>query len=139
MRTIGRLFVVPLAVLLALLVAGFVLVTVGQERIVQGLGRDGPDEGTIGAAFDLFRIGRVLFSKYTLAPVLLLVIVGEVARIRGVIFYVLGGGAALAAVPLLASLGADGGLAAAPVAWQVFATAGFAGGVVYWLVAGRGA
>ena len=135
----GRLFLVPLAFLLALATAGFVLVTLGQERIVQGLGRDGPDESTIGAAFDLFRIARVLFSKYTLAPVLLLVIAGEVARIRSVIYYVLGAGAALAAVPLLASYGADGGLAATAVAWQVFATAGFAGGMVYWLVAGRGA
>jgi hypothetical protein len=72
-------------------------------------------------------------------PALVVVILGEVARIRSLIYYVVGGGAALAAMPLLArlgeaSLGVPGG-----VLWQVFATAGFAAGFVYWLIAGRNA
>ena len=71
-------------------------------------------------------------------PALLLVIIGEVARIRGALYYVIGGGAALAVVPLLARLGQPARvLELSPVVWQVLATAGFAGGFVYWLLAGR--
>jgi hypothetical protein len=73
-------------------------------------------------------------------PALLLVIVGEVARIRGAMYYVIGGGVALALVPLLARLGEPSTvLGLAPAVWQVLATAGFAGGFVYWLLAGRNA
>ena len=42
---------------------------------------------------------------HTLLPALLLVIVGEVARIRSAIYYVVGGGVALAVVPLLTRMG----------------------------------
>ena len=67
-------------------------------------------------------------SVQTLLPALLLVIVGEVARIRGSLYYVVGGGAALAMVPLMARLGQPlTVLDLSPVVWQVLATAGFAG------------
>jgi hypothetical protein len=49
-----------------------------------------------------------------------------------------GGGAASAAIPLLARLDVAGTLPQATV-WQLFATAGFAAGLVYWLLAGRNA
>ena len=64
-----------------------------------------------------------------------------VARIRSLIYYVVGGGLALAAVPLLARYGQGGTAMPDPdqLVWQVFATAGFAGGFVYWLLAGRNA
>ena len=62
-------------------------------------------------------------------------------------YYVLAGGAALLAVPLLA--GAPGEFAVAPADLMValpagqymtiFAAAGFVGGFVYWLLAGRNA
>jgi len=53
---------------------------------------------------------------------------------------VAGGGAALAAVPLLARVQQSGAFAMPEhTVWQVFATAGFAGGLVYWLIAGRNA
>jgi hypothetical protein len=68
------------------------------------------------------------------------VFVGEIARIRSALYYVAGGGAALAAIPLLARIGQSGSFALADqIVWQVFATAGFAGGFVYWLIAGRNA
>jgi hypothetical protein len=70
----------------------------------------------------------------------LLVIVGEVARIRSSAYYILGGGVALCALPLMAMAGSlSSDLSALGTLWTVFATAGFAGGFVYWLLAGRNA
>jgi hypothetical protein len=75
---------------------------------------------------------------YTLVPALLVVIVGEAARIRSAVYYVVGGGAALAVVPLLLRIGQPGSaMELSSTVWQVLATAGFAGGFVYWLLAGR--
>ena len=140
MRTLGRIVWVPIAFVIAALATGIVLASLGQERIVQGLGGRRPDEVPLGAVWDILKMGRALFSVQTLLPALLLVIVGEVARIRQSMYYVLGGGAALVAVPLVARL-AEGSsvLGASAVLWQVFATAGFAGGFLYWLLAGRNA
>ncbi len=140
MRTLGRILWVPLAAVLAALVAAFVLVSLGQERIVQGLSGRRPDDVPLGAVWDLLKMGRALFSVQTFLPALLLIIVGEVARIRQSMYYVLGGGVALVAVPLMARM-TDGSsvLGASATLWQVFATAGFAGGFVYWLLAGRNA
>ena len=137
-RAIGRIIMVPLGFILAAVTTLFVIVSLGQERIVQAMTGRGPDDATIGAAFDLGRLALVLFSVQTLLPALLLVIVGEIARIRGAMYYVIGGGAALALVPLLARLAEPSTvLGLAPAVWQVLATAGFAGGFVYWLLAGR--
>jgi hypothetical protein len=137
-RALGRVIMVPLGFILAALTALFVIVSLGQERIVQAMTGRGPDEATIGAAFDLLGLALALVSVQTLLPALLLVIVGEVARIRGAMYYVIGGGVALALVPLLARLGEPSAvLGLSPVVWQVLATAGFAGGFVYWLLAGR--
>ncbi len=140
-RVIGRLILVPIAVLLAMLAAGAVLVTLGQERVVQAIARAGNQvdiDGVFGAGEVMIRLAFVVFSVQTLLPVLLLVVAGEVGRIRSPIYYVLGGGAALAVIPLLARLGNAGvGMDSITALWQLFATAGFAGGFIYWLVAGR--
>jgi len=64
----------------------------------------GPDQASIDAAFTLFAFVLQLLSLYTLAPAILLVVIGEVARLRSALYYVIGGGATLAAVPLLARL-----------------------------------
>jgi hypothetical protein len=140
MRALGRVLWLPIAFLLSAAVTVFVILSLGQERIVQAVAGRGPDEVTIGAGFDLLRLGVALASAQALVPALLLVIVGEVARIRGAIYYVVGGGVALAVVPLLARIGQPlSVLDLSPVVWQVLATAGFAGGFVYWLIAGRNA
>jgi hypothetical protein len=137
MRTIGRLILVPLAFLIAAGVAGFVLFTLGLEKITHAL--HGTDVGaeTFAYAFDM---GTLILSGLTIIPALAVVIVGEVARIRSWLYYMIGGGLALAALPLLGQLN-DASLAALPDAavWQVLATAGFVGGLVYWLIAGRNA
>ena len=107
-------------------------------ELVQAVSGRGPDEVTLGAGFDLLRLAATFASVQTLLPALLLVIVGEVARIRSALYYVIGGGATLAVVPLMARLGEPlTVLDLSPVVWQVLATAGFAGGFVYWLLAGR--
>jgi hypothetical protein len=139
-RTLGRILWLPFAFLLAAAVAVFVIVTLGQEKIVQAFSGRGPDDVTINAGFDLARLAWALLSAQTLLPALLLVIVGEVARIRGAMYYVIGGGAALAVVPLMSRFSQPlSVLELSPVVWQVLATAGFAGGFAYWLLAGRNA
>jgi hypothetical protein len=140
MRAVGRILWLPFAFLLAAGITVFVIVSLGQERIIQAATGRGPDEATIGAGFDLARLAWSLLSVQTLLPALLLVIVGEVARIRSAMFYVIGGGAALAVVPLLSRLNQPlTVLDLSPAVWQVLATAGFAGGFAYWVLAGRNA
>jgi hypothetical protein len=140
LRALGRVIMLPIAFLLAAGAALLVIISLGQERIVQALTGTRADDPPIGAAFDLVGLAVQLVSVQTLLPALLLVIIGEVARIRGAIYYVVGGGAALAMVPLLTRINQPSGiLELSPVVWQVLATAGFAGGFVYWVLAGRNA
>lgn len=139
LQTLGRMVVVPIAFLLALAAAGFVVVTLGLEKITLALyGKHGADlaEGAAALAWN----GALVATSATVVPALLVVIVGEVWRIRSWIYYMVGGGASLAALPLLIQLDrASTDALAASGLWHVFATAGFAGGIVYWLVAGRNA
>jgi hypothetical protein len=140
LRALWRVIVLPVAFALAAVVTLYVIVSLGQERIVQAATGRGPDEATIGAGLDLLALAMRFASIYTLVPAVLLVIVGEVARIRSALYYVIGGGVALAIVPLLTRMGQPMTvLELSPVVWQVLATAGFAGGFVYWLLAGRNA
>jgi hypothetical protein len=141
MRVVGRILWIPFAMLASALTTVAVIVVLGQERIVQAMAGREPDQIVVSAAFDIFGLLLALMSVQTLLPPLLLVIVGEVARLRSALYYMVGGGIAIAIIPLLARL-ADPmqfmvGLS--PVVWQVLATAGFAGGLVYWLLAGRNA
>jgi hypothetical protein len=138
MRAVARVLWLPFAFLLAALVTVYVVIALGQERIVQAISGRGPDEIPINASFDLLRLAMSFISVQAVLPALLLVIIGEVARIRSALYYVAGGGAALAMVPLMERLGQPMTvLDLSPVVWQVLATAGFAGGFVYWLLAGR--
>lgn len=140
-RTTGRvLIVIPFAIILATLAAIFVLVTLGLERITAFLHINPVADQDPEHVFAIMDQGLLLFASLTIIPALLVVIVGEIARIRSIVYYVVGGGLALAAIPLLARYGQGGVVAASEaLVWQVFATAGFAGGFVYWLVAGRNA
>jgi hypothetical protein len=140
MRAVARVLWLPFAFLLAALVTIYVIISLGQERIVQAISGRGPDEIPINAGFDLMQLALSFISAQAVLPALLLVIIGEVARIRSALYYVAGGGAALALVPLMERLGQPMTvLDLSPVVWQVLATAGFAGGFVYWLIAGRNA
>jgi hypothetical protein len=135
--TIGRLIMVPLALLLAMLAAAAVLLSLGLERVTVAMtGRDG--EEAIGTVFGVLKYGWILTSGVTLLPACLIILAGEVARIRSVLYYIIGGGVSVVAIPLMARLGPSAASSGAAIfSWQVFATAGFVGGLVYWLIAGR--
>jgi len=141
-RAILRLILVPLAFSFALFAALFVLFTLGQERIVHemsggNLGEDWIDIATtMMTNADLF---ISLASAITIVPALLLIIIGEVSRIRSSLYYVVGGGLVLAAIPVLAKLATSTETFILPSATilQIFAAAGFAAGLVYWAIAGR--
>jgi hypothetical protein len=137
-RAIGRIILVPLGFIFAALAVMFILVTLGMERVTHAMhGREADPDMWFGM-FDLAQQTIAIFSTFTIVPAILLVIVGEIARIRSSLYYILGGGAVLAAWPLISRMST---IAQDPaqlgVVWQVFATAGFAAGFIYWLVAGR--
>lgn len=132
-KTVGRLILVPLAFVLGAGVTLFVLFTLGLERFTQSVHADEAGIENIDQVFAMLDQATLLFATFTVIPAILFAIIGEVARIRSLLYYVIGGGVSMAVTPLLAQ-GVDGGPA---VLWQVFAAAGFAGGFVYWLIAGR--
>ncbi len=143
LASLGRLIWVPIAFIIAAAGTVFFLVMIAQERVVEAMAGRGPDSASLGAVIDLMRQGQVLLSAMTVVPALLVVIVGEVARIRSMLYYVVGGGLAFVAVPVMARYGqAAAGASLSSMlpptlVWQVFATAGFLGGWVYWMLAGR--
>jgi hypothetical protein len=138
LKTIGRLIWIPIAFLIAAVASMLVLVTLGLETLTHAMHNlDGAD--TVSAAFDVAWQGTIIASGATLIPALLVVVVGEVVRIRSWLYYMIGGGVALAIIPLLARVDPGTMTYALPALWHVFATAGFAGGIVYWLLAGRNA
>lgn len=136
-RTIGRLVVVPLSFLIGAVVAGCVLLSLGLERITQAVyGESGTDN--LDVFLNMVDHGLVFATGATVIPALIVILIGEIARIRSILYYVIGGGLSLVAIPLLAGYADASGFSAPDaVVWQVFATAGFAGGFIYWLLAGR--
>ena len=138
MRALGRIILLPIAFVLAAMATLFVVFYVGQGPVVQAISTRRPDELPVEAILDMVGMALRFATVHTLVPALLLVIVGEVARIRSAVYYIVGGGVALAVVPLLTRMGQPTtAVELSPVVWQVLATAGFAGGFVYWLLAGR--
>lgn len=136
MRMLGRLIIVPIGLALAALAAMAILVSLGQERVTVAMRGAGPEEAVFGFFEVLLKVGLVLLNVQTLVLPFLVVVVGEVARIRTPAYYVASFGVLAALVPLLGKIDPTAG--AAPI-WAIFATAGFVGGFVYWLIAGRSA
>jgi hypothetical protein len=138
LSTLGRVIWVAIAFLICAAVSIVVLVTLGQEHVIRALHATGTEEDALAQLLVLVREAFILTTSLTVLPALLLVIVGEVARIRAALYYIIGGGLALALVPLAFRLGQSEPLAMpSAVLLQVLATAGFAGGFVYWLIVGR--
>jgi hypothetical protein len=139
-RTIFRTAWVVTAFIIAALVALAVLLALGGLWVGDELKAAAPENSMVYEGAPVF--GIVLFAgtvtpALTGLPALVAVVAGEVLRIRSWMYYVLLGGASLAAVPLLAAPSdADLGAIAASHAMTIFAAAGFAGGFVYWLLAG---
>lgn len=140
LAAIGRIIWLPIAFLLAALTGAFVILTLGLERITAYMhGFEDPDM-TIEGGFQLLAGGALLVQTLTIVPALGVVVIGEVAQIRSVYYYVIGGGLAAVSAPLIVQIGTAGALDVPAVAvWQVFATGGFISGFVYWLLAGRSA
>ena len=139
-RFLGRLLLVPIGALLATAMTITVSFTLGMERITHTVYRRDVVIDDWTKAVSLAQDTVLLFSTFTIIPAILLIIIGEVARIRSSLYYILGGGAVLAIWPLMSRFGKiSGDPSQLADLWTVFATAGFAGGFVYWLVAGRGA
>lgn len=137
-RALGRLIMVPLGFVLATVMSATILFTLGFERLTHTIHRRDVVIDDWFKTIDLASDTISLLSTFTIVPAILLVIVGEVARIRSSLYYILGGGIVLAAWPFLnrfAKITQDPTQLAD--LWTVFATAGFAGGFIYWLVAGR--
>lgn len=141
----GRIIRVIVALLLAVF-AGAVTLAILSARWMF----DRFDEAAVGAD-PVFPIGEVaemlVYSvefapALTLFPALVAVILGEVMRIRSLLYYVAMGGVAAVIVPVSAGIVPMNAAAAAaqgavPAGLPIFATAGFAAGFVYWLIAGR--
>jgi hypothetical protein len=137
-RALGRLVLVPLGFVLASLLTMVILFTLGMEKLTHTIYRRDVVIDDWVKTINLAQDTVQLFSTFTIVPAILLVIVGEVARIRSSVYYIVGGGAVLAAWPLMNRFGAIGqDPSKLADLWTVFATAGFAGGFIYWLVAGR--
>jgi hypothetical protein len=139
-RTFFRVIWVVTAFLVAAAAALAVLFALGAIWVGDELRSAVPDDPLLEQGAPIF--GMVLFAgtvgpALTALPALIAVVVGEVLKIRSWMYYVPAGGAALAAIPILA---APQSLELAQVvgspAMTVFAAAGFAGGFVYWLLAG---
>ncbi len=141
-KTLGRvIIVIPFAFLVSALTAILILLTLALEQMTQMLHGAGDDPEAMAVMLYVFMRLATLMPFLTLVPALLVVIVGEVARIRSALYYIVGGGAALTAIPLLARLGPSIETTPTPdvILWSTLATAGFAGGLIYWLIAGRNA
>jgi len=139
-RTIFRMLWVVVAFCLALAVALAVLFALGAMWTGDALRAAAPNDPLLRDGAPIF--GMVLFAgtvtpALNALPALIGVVAGEVLRIRSWMYYVLAGGASLAAIPILAAPDpADLPRIIASPYMTVFAAAGFAGGFVYWLLAG---
>jgi len=140
-RLIWRAIVVVVAFCLATGVALAVLFALGAIWVGDELRTAAPDDPLFrhggAAAFGVILFTGFVAPALTALPAIFAAVVGEVLRLRSWVYYVLAGGASLAAIPLLAGASADGVLALPAGEYMtIFATAGFAGGFIYWLLAG---
>jgi hypothetical protein len=139
-RTIFRMLWVVVAFCLAVAVALAVLFALGAMWTGDALHAAAPNDPLLRDGAPIF--GMVLFAgtvtpALNALPALIGVVAGEVLRIRSWMYYVLAGGASLAAIPILAApVPADLPRIMASPYMTIFAAAGFAGGFVYWLLAG---
>ncbi len=140
LKVIGRLFLVCFGFALALLVGFLTLAYLGGQLMASSLAQEYGSDVPGGALDVIGYVGFLmeLFPAMTLLPVLLVVAIGEVGRLRSWMYYVLAGGAASLMVPLLyvLSYAQERDLPSSSFL-LIFATAGFFGGGVYWLLAGR--
>lgn len=138
-----RVVGIAIAFIVSLLAGAATLFFMGSRWAAEQVSSYAPDDPNEIARFMNEAMG-VLAFVFTVAPVLTLVpaiaivIVGELARIRSLLYYVVAGGAAAALMPYIAAPqdAAQNSTYATPY-FTLMATAGFVAGFVYWLLAGR--
>ena len=141
-RTIFRALWAATAFVFAAALALGLLFVLGALWVGDELRAAAPDDPMLrhGAAsvFGLVLFVGTVTPALTVLPAAITAIAGEALRIRSWMYYVLAGGAAMAAIPVLASPRSEQ-LPALPAGqyMTIFAAAGFVGGFVYWLLAGR--
>jgi hypothetical protein len=141
LKTILRAIWVACAFVIAAGVALAVLFALGSNWVGDQLRAAAPHDPILqqGAApiFGMVMFAGAVAPALTALPALAAIIAGEVLRIRSWIYYVLAGGASLAAIPLLVpSSTASAAEIVTSHYMTIFLAAGFAGGFVYWLLAG---
>ncbi|HET7678725.1 MAG TPA: hypothetical protein VFK79_01150 [Xanthobacteraceae bacterium] len=139
MRLIGRIFVILFAFLLASLAAGMVL-ALGVVASDFGIDSD-PVERVLffGSAF----LPESYAGATALLPALAAIVLAEGARIRGVLYYGVGGAliglAAFYSIDLSEALENTTDITPVGHGLELVGAAGIVGGLVYWLIAGRNA
>ena len=141
-RTIFRVLWVVVSFLFASGIALVVLLLLGALWVGDELRQAAPHDPMMqegGEVFGFMMFTAAVAPTLTVLPALIAVVIGEVLKFRSWMYYVLGGGLSLLAVPLL--VGTPDEIASLPPvqATAIFATAGFTGGFIYWLICGRGA
>lgn len=143
-RIIAVLFAFALAAFTALIV----LFAIGADWAARELAAHsadtpappGPPEEVFLHGIGFIAFFATVAPTLSLLPGLVAAIIGEVAKIRSVVYYILAGGLALIVMPLAYIVQNAPETAMPSVQYlSIYATAGFAAGLVYWLVAGRNA
>ncbi len=142
MRFIGRLIWVGVAALVAGIAAAAVGLTLGAELATRAISAAsvGTDRDTLNGWFAVLDGALPLWSalvSLSLIPAVLVLVVGEIGKIRSLLFYLAGGGIAIAGVPAMLRLSQAAPAPGDTTYLLVLATAGFAAGLTYWLLAGR--
>ena len=140
MSLLGRIIVILVALILAIMAAGITLAIGIIAPDWAGIDSD-PAERLIFFIVSFFATSFV--GAVAILPAALLIVISEAARLRSFLFYGVGG----ALVGLASYYGSDISVRlenttdVPPVAnaLQLAAAAGIIGGLVYWLIAGRNA
>ncbi len=140
---VNRIILVFIGFVLAVLTGLVTLFLAGSRWAAHEVASQMPDSPDGASEFINQALGAVAFvftvaPVLTLAPAIVAIVVGEVARIRSLLYYVVAGGVAAAAMPLIAAhdQAAENVTYNTPY-FTLMATAGFAAGLIYWLLAGR--
>jgi hypothetical protein len=140
---VNRILAVFIGFVLALITGAITLLFIGSRWAAQEVATQMPENSDELSRFMSEALGIVAFvfnvaPVLTVAPAVIAIVVGELARIRSVLYYVLAGGAAAAIMPLIAAPqeAAQNTTYTTPY-FAIMATAGFAAGLIYWLLAGR--
>jgi hypothetical protein len=140
---VNRIILVFLGFVLAVITGAVTLFFAGSRWAAQEVASQIPDSPDGASQFISQALGMIAFvftvaPVLTLAPAIVAILVGEVARIRSLLYYVVAGGVAAAIMPLIAAQdqAAENVTYNAPY-FTLMATAGFAAGLIYWLLAGR--